>query len=288
VLWPRTGTTKRQLIEFLLEIAPVLLPHVRGRGLTLGRWPEGVDATGWLQAECRGRPDWLPVHTVTTKAGGTFGYCMVEDRAGLAWLANLGTVELHPFLALAARSAEPSFLVFDLDPGPPASVEDCAVVALEIRDRLDVQGLVAYAKTSGALGLHLYVPLARGQTFDETKQFARRLAAELTAAFPERVTDKVGRAGRRGKVFIDWVQNDESRSTVAAYSPRATEEPLVSTPVTWDEVAAMASRHGTSRFGFREILARLDRLGDLFAPVLPDRTAGGTLPRDVGTADAPP
>src|SRR5215213_2044334 len=190
VLWPRTGTTKRELIGYYLDVAPVLLPHVVGRGLTLGRWPEDVEHTGWLQAECRGRPEWLPVHEVTTRAGGRFGYCMVEDRAGLAWLANLGTIELHPFLARTDRPDEPSFLVFDLDPGAPAGLADAARVALDIRRRLDAAGVASWPKASGVAGLHLYAPLRDGHTFGETKAFARALAAELAAIDPDRVTDR--------------------------------------------------------------------------------------------------
>src|SRR5215212_9363765 len=166
ILWPETGTTKRQLVEYYLRMAPVVLPHVRGRALTLGRWPEGVDHTGWLQADCRGRPEWLPVHeTVTKKRGGRFAYCMVEDRAGLAWIANLGTIELHPFLALARDPEEPLSLVVDLDPGPPAGLIDCARVAIEVRRRLEADGLRPLVKVSGMLGLHVVAPLGRGHSF---------------------------------------------------------------------------------------------------------------------------
>src|SRR5215212_885387 len=155
ILWPETGTTKRQLVEYYLRMAPVVLPHVRGRALTLGRWPEGVDHTGWLQAECRGRPGWLPVHEAVTRRGGRFAYCMVEDRAGLVWLVNLGTIELHPFLALPVRPDEPTHLVVDLDPGPPAGLLDAARVALEVRRRVAEDGLEATVKVSGMLGLHV-------------------------------------------------------------------------------------------------------------------------------------
>jgi bifunctional non-homologous end joining protein LigD len=270
ILWPRTGTTKRELVGYYLDAAPVLLPHLLGRGLTLGRWPAGVDQTGWLQAECRGRPDWLPVHEVTTRAGGRFAYCMVDGRAGLAWLANLGTIELHPFLAPAARPNEPSFLVFDLDPGPPAGLADAARVALDIRDRLSMVGIASWPKTSGMAGVHVYAPLAPGHTFAETKPFVRAIARDLAGAAPERVTDRVPRRERAGRVFIDWVQNDASRSTVAAYSVRAAPFPTVSMPLTWSEVED-AVGHGNPpsiAFDIHAALARIADLGDPFACTL--------------------
>lgn len=269
ILWPATGTRKRDLIDYYLAVAPALLPHVAGRGLTLGRWPEGVDATGWLQAECRGRPPWMAAWRTTTRQGGSFEYCVVEDRPGLAWLANLGTIELHPFLATAERPTEPSWLVFDLDPGAPASIVDCCRVALGVREMLVRLGLEAYPKTSGMLGLHVFAPLAAGHTFAATKALARRVAREL-ATRDAGVTDRMARDGRAGKVYVDWVQNDASRSTVAVYSTRAATAPWVSTPITWDEVAS-AARDGDGaslRFGPRDVLHRLDRVGDLFAPVL--------------------
>jgi bifunctional non-homologous end joining protein LigD len=277
VLWPASGTTKRMLIDYYLEIAPVLLPHVAGRGLTLGRWPEGVEKTGWLQAECRGRPDWLPFYSATTRRGGRFAYCMVENRAGLAWLANLGTIELHPFLAQAARPDEPTMVVLDLDPGPPAGLLDAARVAAVLRERLRRDGLTPYVKVSGMLGLHVVAGLAPGSSFAATKEYAHELASELGRDDPDRVTDRMARDVRPGRVYVDWVQNDPSRSTVAAYSPRAAVRPRVSMPVSWAEVeAALASRDpGLLSFGLTDALERVDRVGDLLAPI---RSSRDTLP----------
>ncbi|HET7026664.1 MAG TPA: non-homologous end-joining DNA ligase [Candidatus Limnocylindrales bacterium] len=275
VLWPRTGFRKRDLVDYLLAIAPTLLPHIRGRGLTLRRFPEGVDGPGWFQAECRGCPSWMRTFDVAGRGGRTWRYCIVDDAAGLAWTANLGTLELHPFLSTIERPTEPTALVLDLDPGPPAGLLACARVALLLRLRLASVGLEAWPKTSGSVGLHVYVPLAPGHTFDQTKTFARSLAAELAAAHPDLVTDVIDRSRRAGLVYLDWIQNDASRSTVAAYSLRATPWPLVSTPVTWEELedAVASSRPESLVFTPRDVLARVDRLGDLFAPLAESSTA---------------
>jgi bifunctional non-homologous end joining protein LigD len=274
VLWPRTGTRKRDLIDYYLTVAPALLPHITGRGLTLGRWPTGVEGKGWLQAECRGRPDWMAgERSHSQRTGGIFDYCVVDNRAGLVWLASLGTVELHPFISTVERRASPSFVVFDLDPGPPATVVDCARVALDLRERLAERSLVGYPKTSGMLGLHVFVPLADGHTFADTKAFARSIAAELAAADPV-VTDRMSRrASRAGRILVDWLQNDPTRSTVAAYSPRAAPIPLVSTPVTWEEVerTARTADRRSLMFDMAAALGRVSRLGDLFAPTLSSR-----------------
>ncbi len=288
VLWPRTGTTKRQLIDYLLGIAPVLLPHVRGRGLTMRRFPEGVDGPGWFQAECRGGPPWMRTFDVAGRGGETWHYCVVDDAAGLAWMANLGTIELHPFLSTIDRPAEPTALVFDLDPGLPAGLVACARVALELRTRLGRLGLDAWVKTSGSLGLHVEAPLAPGHSFARTKAFARALAAELARELPDLVIDRIDRAARTGRVYVDWIQNDASRSTVAPYSPRATPWPLVSTPVTWDEVRAVV-RSAEPRalvFGPADVLRRVDRFGDLFEGLVPTRHVGGALPRPDAVDDA--
>jgi bifunctional non-homologous end joining protein LigD len=268
ILWPRVGFTKRELIDYLLAVAPVLLPHIRDRGLTLRRFPESVDGPGWFQAECRGCPAWLRTFDVPGRGRQTWHYCVIDDTAGLAWAANIGTLELHPFLSTVERPTEPTALVLDLDPGPPAGLLDCARVALILRDRLDALGLPSYAKTSGSVGLHVYVPLAAGHSFEQTKAFARTLARELATDRPDLVTDVITRSRRAGLVYLDWIQNDASRSTVAAYSLRATPWPLVSTPVTWAELeeAVDAGRPEQLVFGPRDVLERVERLGDLFAP----------------------
>ena len=277
VLWPETGFTKGAMIDYYLAVATTILPHLRGRGITLRRFPEGVDGPGWYQANCRGRPGWVSTLDVTGKTGDELRYCLVDEPATLAWLANLATIELHPFLALAERPDEPTALVLDLDPGPPASLIASARVALLLRHILEKHGLAAVVKTSGSLGMHVYAPLAAGQTFEATKSVARALADLLAKRQPDLVVNSVSRAQRAGRVFIDWVQNDASRSTVAPYSLRATPWPLVSTPLTWDEVEAAATTRSAARllFGPRQVLDRIERLGDPFQGAL---AADGMLP----------
>jgi bifunctional non-homologous end joining protein LigD len=277
VLWPETGFTKRAMLDYYLAVADTILPHLRGRGITLRRFPEGVDGPGWYQANCRGRPPWVSTHDVTGKKGESLRYCLVDEAATLAWLANLGTIELHPFLAMADRPDEPTALVLDLDPGPPASLVASARVALLLRDILADLGLAAVVKTSGSIGLHVYAPLAPGHTFEATKAAARVLADVLARREPELVVNTVSRAARAGRVFIDWVQNDASRSTVAPYSLRATPWPLVSTPLNWDEVgeAVTARRADRLLFGPRQVVDRIARLGDPFERAL---SPGGRLP----------
>jgi bifunctional non-homologous end joining protein LigD len=258
VLYPATGFSKRDLLDYYRRIAPVLLPHVADRMLTLGRWPDGVEGEGWFQANCRGSPSWLRTHTVTGKRGQTLRYCVVDDLAALLWVANLGVLELHPFQASLTRPDEPRALVFDLDPGPGCDLGDCLRAAREIRSALG--GLVSFLKTSGVKGLHVCVPLNGGATFADAKPFARALARDLASRHPERLTDKMARAERQDRVFIDWSQNDPSKQTVAAYSLRATHVPLVSTPLRWDE----EPRPMTPEMA----LDRVARHGDLFSEVL--------------------
>ncbi len=269
VVWPLTGMTKRELIAYYVEVAPVLLPHVRQRATMLWRFPEGVDGPGWFQAQCRGRPDWVPTHDIVARRGDRLSYCLVEEPATLAWLANLGTIELHPHNWTIDRPGQPSALVFDLDPGPPAGLTAAAQVAMAIRGRLDAAGVEARVKTSGGLGLHVVAPLDAEATFEWTKTFARDVAERMAAERPELVIATSGRSDRPGRVYIDWIQNDPNRQMVAPYSPRATPVPGVSTPVTWAEVQAVASgeaSEATLRFTPGDLLERIARFGDIWAP----------------------
>jgi bifunctional non-homologous end joining protein LigD len=269
VLWPLVGFTKAALAEYYLAVAPALLPHLAGRPVTLRRFPDGVDTPGWYQTNCRG-PEWLSTSLVPGRRGEVFRMCRLEEPRALAWAAQVGALELHPLLATADALDRPTALVLDLDPGPPADVLDCCAVALALRDELDALGLASFPKTSGSVGLHVYVPLNTGVSYADTKALARTLAERLARALPERVVAAQKRSLRAGRVLVDWLQNEPMRSTVAPYSLRALPFPTVSTPMTWDEVdrAAAAGRPELLTFLPTDVLARLDRLGDLFRPVL--------------------
>jgi bifunctional non-homologous end joining protein LigD len=266
VLWPRAGFTKGDMIAYYRAVAPALVPHLDGRPLTLFRAPSGVEERGWYQENCRGAPPWLEVAEMPGARGATFRRCVVRDEPSLLWVANAGAIELHPFPFRVEDPDAPSWLVLDLDPGPPATIVECCDVALRLRELLPE----ALPKTSGSLGLHLYAQ-ARRRSFDDTKALARELAERLAAETPELVVHVQRREARRGKVLVDWLQNDATRSTVAPYSLRRTPFPTVSTPLAWDEVERCARERRPELLTFlpADVLARLELRGDLFAPLLP-------------------
>jgi len=264
VLWPRPGRTKAWLIEYYTRVAPVLLPHLEGRPLTLRRFPDGVDGVSWHQNECRGEPEWFHVLETPGKGGRMLRFCVVDDLSSLVWVANQGTLELHPFQWTVAAPRRPVTLVFDLDPGAPAGLQECARVALLLREVLDDLGLIAFPKTSGSLGLHLHVPLGAANDGEHVKRFARAVAEALAQRHPELVVADVDKSRRAGKVFVDWLQNDPTRQTVAPYSLRGLEWPTAAAPVTWDEV----ERGDALTFLGEDVLERMERNGDLFAEVL--------------------
>jgi bifunctional non-homologous end joining protein LigD len=270
VLWPASGTTKGDLLDWYRAVAPVLLPHIAGRPMTLGRWPDGTGELGWLQTTCPHPPGWIDTHRAPARRGTGPGrnYCLVNDEAALVWAVNLATVELHPLLHRVPDTGRPDYLLFDLDPGEGASIATCCTVALRLRTALAADGLEAFPKTSGQAGLHLVVPLRPGPGYAATKAYARALAARLAAAEPGLVVDRMDRSLRRGRVFIDWSQNDERKSTVAPYSLRATPWPLVSTPLRWSEVEDGAAGRRSLLFDTATVLRRLDEAGDLLRPVL--------------------
>jgi bifunctional non-homologous end joining protein LigD len=260
VLWPETGFSKGDLVDYYRAVAPALLPHLARRPLTLWRFPSGVHGRGFWQNECRGAPEWMTTATIRGQR-----FCIADELDSLLWLANLSTIELHPFLFRVEEQDRPTAIVLDLDPGPPADLADACAVALRLRELLPG---ATYAKTSGGHGLHVYMPFAG--SFDDAKTLARTLAETLAAEEPERVVATSARAERRGKVLVDWLQNDATRSTVAPYSLRGRPPaPIVSTPVAWDEVERGADDPAALRFGPDDVLARLDKHGDLFAPLLP-------------------
>jgi bifunctional non-homologous end joining protein LigD len=266
VLWPEAGFTKGEMIEYYAGIAPTLLPHLEGRPLTLRRFPDGVGGVSWHQNECQGEPEWLTVFETRGREGRRLRFCVVDSLSSLLWVVNTAAIELHPFPWRVAAPREPTQLVFDLDPGPPAGLVEAAHVALEVRRVLEELGLEPLVKTTGSLGLHVQAPLAEPV---DTKALARQIAGVLAQQFPEQVVAQARRAARAGKVYIDWLQNDPTRQTVAPYSLRGVPWPTVATPVTWEEVALANedARPELLVFTPAEMLERIERLGDLFAPL---------------------
>jgi bifunctional non-homologous end joining protein LigD len=273
VMYPRTGFTKGQVVDYYTRIAPALLPHLRGRALTLKRYPDGVEGEFFYEKQCPAhRPEWVRTAHVPTRrsARGGIDYCLVEDLPTLVWLAQIGDLELHTSLARVGDVTEPTILAFDLDPGPPATIAECAQVALDLREAFEHLGMRAFPKTSGSKGMQVYVPLnVPGVTYDDTKGFARGLAELLERRRPELVVSDMKKSLRAGKVLVDWSQNDEHKTTVSVYSLRARERPTVSTPVTWEEVEGLAASGDPESLAFTtdQTLARVAEHGDLFAPV---------------------
>ena len=264
------GFTKGQVVDYYARIAEVMLPHVGDRPLTLRRFPDGVEADGFFEKESPShRPAWVRTVAVPSGRRGVVNYTIADSRAVIVWLANLAALELHPLLARASALDVPACMVFDLDPGAPADIVGATEVALRVRDRLDELGLESVAKVSGSKGIHVYVPLNTDTSFDDTKGFANAFARLLEKEDPKRVTSVMTKSERKGKVFVDWSQNDDSKTTVAVYSLRATGEPHVSAPVSWDELdAALQTRDASAlRFSPDEVLSRVEARGDLFAPL---------------------
>jgi bifunctional non-homologous end joining protein LigD len=273
VLYPQTGFTKLDVIGYYASIAPLLLPHLRGRPLTLKRYPNGVDKEFFYEKNSpRHRPDWVRTVTLPSDRGrGEIVYTLCEDVATLVWLANLADLELHPSLALAEHVDRPTTLAFDLDPGAPATVVECSEVALALRDLFDQLGLHAFAKTSGSKGLQVYVPLnVPDVSYEQTKPLARAVAALLERRHPELIVSEMAKVKRAGKVLIDWSQNDQHKTTVNVYSLRATAQPRVSTPLHWAELSACVESRDPEQlaFGPEETLSRVATQGDAFVGVL--------------------
>lgn len=272
VLYPATGTTKADVLRYYVEVADAILPHLAGRPVTLRRWPDGVEGEAFYQKRCPDhRPDWLG-----TIALGRIGrdkvvdHCDLADVAALAWTANLGGLELHVPMGRAPDPLVPQAVVFDLDPGAPADVLDCAWLALRIREAFDHLGLEAWPKTSGGKGLQVYLPVNRPDTtYEDTRSFSHAIARTMEALHPDRVVSIQTKKERSGKVLVDWSQNHATKTTVCAYSLRGRAEPTVSTPLTWDEVARADAEGDASalRFDLDEVPRRLAERGELFAPV---------------------
>lgn len=271
VLYPETGFTKAQVIDYYTRIAPVLLPHLRDHPMTLKRYPDGVDKPFFFEKNCPGhRPPWVTTAPVWSSGNNAnVNYCLVNDLPTLVWVANLASIELHPNLALGSNIARPCSLVFDLDPGAPADILDCSRVGLSLRGLFEQMGLQAFAKTSGSKGLQIYVPLNTDVTYEQTKPFAQAVAQLFERQPGTGVVSSMKKSVRSGKVLVDWSQNDEHKTTVAVYSLRARSRPTASTPVTWDEVDASAhGKRDLLAIDAGEALRRVERMGDLFAPLL--------------------
>jgi len=272
VLYPAAGFTKGQVVDYYARIAPVLVPHLAGRPLTMKRYPGGVDQEYFFEKNApMHKPDWVKTTPVWSESNRrTIHFLLASDLATLVWIANLASIELHPSLSLAADMATPTMIVFDLDPGPPANIVQCSQVGLWVRDIFDHFSMQSFAKTSGSKGLQIYVPLNTKTSYDQTKPFAHAVARLLEQEHPELVVSDMKKAVRTNKVFVDWSQNDEHKTTISIYSLRARERPTVSTPVEWREVEAALTKKDPARLVFeaKDVLARVERMGDLFEPVL--------------------
>lgn len=271
VLYPKTGFTKGQVIDYYVRVSRELLPHLKNRPITLKRYPDGVEGFFFYEKQCPPhRPAWVKTATVPRGRGGDIHYCMMNDLPALVWAANLADLELHTFLHRAPAIGRPTALAFDLDPGPPADIVLCCQVGLWVKELFEGLGLKSFAKTSGSKGLQVYVPLNTAVTYDRTKEFAHAVALKLENAHPEVVVSKMLKSLRTGKVLVDWSQNDEHKTTVNVYSLRAKAQPTVSTPVTWDEVATALKKKKKDLLSFEAeaVIKRIAEHGDLFAPVL--------------------
>ena len=278
VMYPEAGFTKGDVIDYYVKISPVLLPHLHARPLTLKRYPDGVNGIYFYERHCPShRPKWVRTAAVSRAEGGKICYCVLDGLPALVWAANLADLELHTFLHQAPAVRRPRSVVFDLDPGPPADNLLCCEVGLALKRLLSRLGLKCFPKTSGSKGMQVYIPLNSHATYERTKAFAHAVAEMLERKHPDQVVSKMQKSLRPGKVLVDWSQNDDHKTTVSVYSLRAKEQPTVSTPIKWSEVtSALKHRDAPSlTFTSAEVLKRVEKMGDLFKPVL---TLRQTLP----------
>jgi bifunctional non-homologous end joining protein LigD len=271
VLYPEARFTKGQVLDYYTRIADTLVPHMRDRPLTLKRYPNGVDGHFFYEKNCpKHRPSWVKTRKIDT-GSKKIDFCVCQDLPTLVWVANLASLELHTSLSHARPIKRPTMMVFDLDPGPPAAMLDCCRVGLMLRDKLAELELESFPKTSGSKGLQVYVPLNdESVTYDDTKPLSNALARHMEAEHGDMVVSSQKKELRKGKVLIDWSQNDEHKTTVCVYSLRARERPTVSTPVEWDEVEAALENDDAAALVFEaeQVLDRVEERGDLFEPVL--------------------
>ena len=271
VFYPETGFTKGQVIDYYIQISPFLLPHLKSRPVTLKRYPNGVEGFFFYEKQIpASHPDWVKTAKVRRKDGSEINYCVFDSLPVLVWAANLADLELHTFLHRAPAIARPTMVAFDLDPGPSADIVLCCQVGLWLKALFSKLKLQSFAKTSGSKGLQVYVPLNTPTTYEKTKAFAHAVAETLERQFPATVVSKMQKTLRQGKVLVDWSQNDPHKTTICAYSLRAKARPTVSTPVTWTEVTAALQKKNARLLTFEvaDVLKRVKKQGDLFAPVL--------------------
>ena len=289
ILYPAAEFTKKDVIDYYVRIAPAIIPHLAGRALTRKRYPDGVEGEPFFEKNApMHKPDWVKTAPIWSgRNRRTVNYILADDLPTLVWLANLAALELHPSLALAEDITRPTEMVFDLDPGPPANIVQCCQVGLWLREIFDHFGLRSFPKTSGSKGLQIYIPLNTPVTYEVTKMFSHALAQLLEADHRDLVLSEMSKSARTGKVFVDWSQNDEHKTTIGVYSLRARERPTVSTPVSWEEVEKALKKKdaGLLVFEAKQVVARVEKMGDLFEPVLELKQ---TLPDLRKTATAQP
>jgi bifunctional non-homologous end joining protein LigD len=275
VLYPETGFSKGEMVDYYARVAATMVPHLEGRAVTLRRFPEGVEDlnSAFFEKRCpKHRPKWVKTTAVTAGPdAGKIDFCVCDGKPTLIWMAQLAAIELHPSLSKGRAPKRPTVLAFDLDPGAPADVVDCCRVALRLRDLFGHFGVECFPKTSGSKGMQVYVPLnSKKVNYETTKPFAKAIAQLLEKQTPDKVISKMKKVEREGKVFVDWSQNHPSKTTIAVYSLRARPRPTASTPLAWEEVEACAENEDPDSLVFEagEVLERIEDRGDLFAPVL--------------------
>ncbi|HEY0456055.1 MAG TPA: non-homologous end-joining DNA ligase [Verrucomicrobiae bacterium] len=272
VLYPQTGFTKGQVIDYYIRVSKFLLPHLKDRPLTLKRYPDGVEGAYFYEKRCPPyRPKWFKTARVwSERQKEPIDFCVINNLPSLVWAANLADLELHTLLSKSPNAKRPTMMVFDLDPGPPADILNCVRVAFLLKEMLERMKLKSFPKTTGSKGLQLYVPLNTPTGYEATKPLARAMAEILTRGYPDEIVFDMKKELRTGKVLVDWSQNDFHKSTVCVYSLRAKSSPTVSTPVSWEELAKVQKSRKKEQLIFEteDALERVEKMGDLFAPVL--------------------
>jgi bifunctional non-homologous end joining protein LigD len=274
ILYPKTKTTKAEVIDYYARVADLIVPHLKARPLTLRRFPEGVGKpdSSFFEKNCpKHRPDWVKTTPIyVDRRAGEIDFCLCENRATLIWMAQLAALELHPSLSRAMRMEQPTVLVFDLDPGAPAGLRECCKVALRVRELFGAFGVEGFPKVSGGKGMQVYFPLNTKVTYEQTGPFAKAVAQLLEQQTPKEVVSKMAKVDRRGKIFVDWSQNHQKKTTIGVYSLRARDHPTASIPIHWREVerTAKGADPDKIRFEIPDAIKRVEREGDLFEPVL--------------------